>query len=248
MQASARGAATRLNHPPLSMLSGMNRRTKWKWIVAISALALLAVAGRVFPLAEWLRDASEWTRSLGTAGAAIYALIYAVAAMLCIPCLPLTIGAGVLFGWLTGLAAVVGGSALAAAGGFLIARHSQRGRLVEWLREKRRFRAVDRAVAQEGWKIVGLLRMVPLPFGLSNYFFGLTGVDFRHYLLATIVGMLPGNAVFVYLGAVGSGILSGEKPHHPLEYALAAFAVAGIAGAGYLIARRVVPDRRKTGG
>lgn len=73
----------------------------------------------------------EWTQSFGLAGAAVYALAYALAAMLCVPCLPLTIGAGILFGPVWGLFAVVCGTEAAAAGGFLGARNMHRGQILE---------------------------------------------------------------------------------------------------------------------
>lgn len=84
--------------------------------------------------------------------------------------------------------------------------------------------------------------MVPVPFGLSNYFYAFSGVNLTHYLLATFAGMLPGNAVFVYLGSLGTDALSAERPILPLEYVLIALSLAGLAGAGYIIKQRVLPE------
>jgi uncharacterized membrane protein YdjX (TVP38/TMEM64 family) len=53
-----------------------------------------------------------------------------------------------------------------------------------------RFHAMDHAIAQEGWKIVSLLRMCPVPFGITNYLYGLTAIPFWHYMAATMIGML----------------------------------------------------------
>ena len=45
-------------------------------------------------------------------------------------------------------------------------------------------RAIDRAVASEGWKIVLLTRLSPVfPYTLLNYAFGLTRVKLGHYVL-----------------------------------------------------------------
>jgi uncharacterized membrane protein YdjX (TVP38/TMEM64 family) len=53
----------------------------------------------------------------------------------------------------------------------------------------RKFEAIDKAIGEQGWKIVGLLRLSPLiPFNLSNYFYGVTGVGFWPYVLASAVG------------------------------------------------------------
>ena len=52
--------------------------------------------------------------------------------------------------------------------------------------------------------MVGLLRLSPLiPFNLSNYLYGLTAIAFIPYVLATLIGMLPGAVLYVYLGTIG---------------------------------------------
>ena len=63
--------------------------------------------------------------------------------------------------------------------------------------------ALDRAVATEGWKIVGLTRLSPaFPFTLLNYAFGLTQVSLRDYVFASWIGMMPGTVMYVYLGSL----------------------------------------------
>jgi uncharacterized membrane protein YdjX (TVP38/TMEM64 family) len=73
-------------------------------------------------------------------------------------------------------------------------------------------RSIDRAVAQEGFKIVTLTRLSPLfPFNLLNYAFGITQVSLRDYVLGSI-GMVPGTILYVYLGSLlGSLAMLGSK-------------------------------------
>jgi uncharacterized membrane protein YdjX (TVP38/TMEM64 family) len=42
-----------------------------------------------------------------------------------------------------------------------------------------------------------------IPFNLSNYFYGLTGVRFWPYVLASWIGMMPGTFLYVYIGTAG---------------------------------------------
>src|SRR5215203_4082046 len=78
---------------------------------------------------------------------------------------------------------------LGAAVAFLISRHFARGKIRDWLAGRPYYRAVDQAIAEEGWKVVALLRLSPLvPYNLMNYFCGMTGVTFPIYLLATFLG------------------------------------------------------------
>ncbi len=79
---------------------------------------------------------------------------------------------------------------------------------------------MDKAVGEQGGRLIGLLRLSPvIPFNLSNYFYGLTNVGFWPYVLASWLGMLPGGCLYVYLGAVGKAGLDGHKqPHSTAEY------------------------------
>lgn len=48
-----------------------------------------------------------------------------------------------------------------------------------------------------------LTRLSPIfPFNLLNYAFGVTGVKARDYVLGSVIGMLPGTLMYVYLGSL----------------------------------------------
>ena len=67
-----------------------------------------------------------------------------------------------------------------------------------------RWRATLAAIDAEGWRLVALIRVSTLfPGGLINYLFGLTGIGFAPYTLATAAGLLPPVTIFVGLGTVG---------------------------------------------
>jgi uncharacterized membrane protein YdjX (TVP38/TMEM64 family) len=151
--------------------------------------------------------------------------------------------AGLFLARLQGLFAVHTGTCIAAAGGFLIGRVAGRAHIADWLRRTNRFHFIDDAIAREGWKIVALLRMHALPFGLSNYIYGMTGVEFWHYFFATALAMLPGNIVFVHLGAIGGRKLSGQGGMHPLEFVLIGLGVVSLIVMGRLVTRLVRTHR-----
>jgi uncharacterized membrane protein YdjX (TVP38/TMEM64 family) len=99
---------------------------------------------------------------------------------------------------------------------FLLGRTVLRGPTERLLRRHPRFAAVDTAVADEAFRVVLLLRLSPLvPFNLLNYGLGVTRVPTGTYLLASVVGMLPGALLYVYLGTSLSSaaeLLSGRRP------------------------------------
>lgn len=172
---------------------------------ALAALALvgLLAASRLLPIADWLLAFLEYTRSLGPKGPALLAAVYVVACVLLLPGSILTLGAGFVFGLGVGLVAVSIGSTLGAGAAFLVGRYLARGWVEGQMTSHPKLAAVDAAVEKEGFKIVFLTRLSPIfPFNLLNYFYGVTRVRFRDYMLASWVGMLPGTVMFVYIGSV----------------------------------------------
>src|SRR5207247_10271505 len=80
-------------------------------ILGLTALAALAVALRFLPVSAWLVDLNELFGHLGLWGIGLFAIVYALAAVLFVPGSALTIGAGVLYGLGWGCVAVPSGCA-----------------------------------------------------------------------------------------------------------------------------------------
>ena len=95
---------------------------------------------------------------------------------------------------------------LGACAAFLVSRHLARALVERRLDSNPRFAAIDRAVGEQGRKIVFLLRLSPIfPFNMLNYGLGLTRVRFVDYLLAC-AGMLPGTLLYVYYGKLAGDV------------------------------------------
>ena len=53
-------------------------------------------------------------------------------------------------------------------------------------------RAIARAVDDEGWRIIALMRLgAPLPSAVQNYLFGLTNINIVTYAVATLIFSSP---------------------------------------------------------
>ena len=209
----------------------------WKWIAAGAAVVALAAAARLLPVKDWLASFEAWIQGMGAAGMVLYGAVYVVAVVLFVPGLPLTLGAGFLFGFWRALVLVSIASTIAAALAFLIARYLARDAVERLARKNPKFAAIDRAIGKEGWKVVALLRLSPLvPFSLSNYLYGLTSVRFVPYLATSWAAMLPATVLYVYLGAAGRTI--GEKtPRSLWEWALLGAGLAATAAVTVLLTR-----------
>lgn len=173
--------------------------------VTVGIVTAVLVAGTLASRhvsADTLGNASDWIQDLGPLGPVVYGLAYFLLELVAVPALPLTVGAGYLFGVGRGSAVVSVAATSAAAASFLLARYGARDFISGLARRYPKFRAVDRAVGREGFKFVLLLRLSPLlPFALSNYLYGLTSVRFWPYVLGSWLGMLPGSVAIVSGGA-----------------------------------------------
>jgi uncharacterized membrane protein YdjX (TVP38/TMEM64 family) len=177
-------------------------------LLAILALALCALLWWL-PAREWLTLLQTQIKSYGVLAPVIYALVYIVATLLLIPGSVLTLGAGPLFGFWRGFLIVVISANLAALCAYLLARTALRQRVAQWAAANPKFAALDRAIGQNGFKMVLLSRLSPaFPFTLLNYLLGLTTVSPGAYLLANLIGMLPGTFLYVYLGATAGDALN----------------------------------------
>ena len=180
-----------------------------------------AFTQQIQPYLDQLKD-------LGWIGILAYAAAIVILQLIGVPLSPFGTAAGVLFGFRNGLLAITLGTNVGAALNFLIARYFARTMVTRWLGHHEKFRLIDRAIAREGGKIVALLRLCPIPFGLANYAYGLTSVRLSHYLLATFVAIIPANVFFVWIGSGVSKTLSTAGTSNAQTSGEKAFLVVGI--------------------
>lgn len=178
---------------------GKPKKRSWKPLILL-ALLVSAVAGvHLFGAAHYLQQdrLRELISGYGALAPAIYILIYALAPVLFLPGLPITIVGGIVFGPLWGVIYTITGSTIGASLAFLVARYLAR----DWVAARLtgpKWEKLDSEVARHGWKVVAFTRLIPaFPFNLLNYAFGLTKVPFAHYVVATFFCMLPACIAFI---------------------------------------------------
>jgi len=211
------------------------------WLGLALLLVLLLAAWFLLPVQAWMQAFIAGIAGLGAWGVLVYGAAYAAALVVMAPAAPFTIGAGLIYGfWGFPLALV--SATVGASLAFLVSRHLVRGRVAGVVASRPSLRAVDRAVAEEGWRVVGLLRLSPLvPFNLQNYALGATSVGFWPYVAATGVGIAPGCLLYVYLGVIGKSSGGGA-----LKWAFVALGLAATIAVAVLVGRkaRAVLERK----
>ncbi|MEM1367474.1 MAG: TVP38/TMEM64 family protein [Cyanobacteria bacterium P01_H01_bin.15] len=174
-------------------------------------VAIVAIAAKQLNIFTFINDQLQslltWIDSLGPLGPAIFIGVYILSAVFLLSGAVLTLGAGVLFGVVKGSIITSIAATLGATAAFLVGRYIARGWVSKQIEKNPKFNAIDRAVAKEGWKIVGLTRLSPIfPFVFLNYAFGVTQVSLRDYFFASWIGMLPGTVMYVYIGSLAGNL------------------------------------------
>lgn len=177
-------------------------------------LILAAILGgvillRLLPVRELVEGLPAFVKDLGPLGPVLLVLAYVVTSVFLIPGSAMTLLIGGAYGLWKGMLIVIVGANLAALCSYLLSRTFLRDRVSRWAAGHPRFAALDRAIGREGFRMVLLSRLSPVfPFTLLNYFLGLTTVRTGPYVLANLIGMLPGTFLYVYLGATAREALT----------------------------------------
>ncbi|KAL9227952.1 hypothetical protein vseg_003582 [Gypsophila vaccaria] len=180
-----------------SSLSSAFRR-----IAAVVAVVAALAFVYSLPVEQYLRHFLQWVKEdLGPWGPLVLAIAYVPLTVLAVPASVLTLGGGYLFGLPLGFLADSVGATIGATAAFLLGRTIGRSYVMSKLNNYPKFQAVAIAIQKSGFKIVFLLRLVPLlPFNMLNYLLSVTPINLGAYMLATWLGMMPITFAFVYVG------------------------------------------------
>jgi uncharacterized membrane protein YdjX (TVP38/TMEM64 family) len=209
--------------------------------LALAAVILIGLIALGRQLSGQLPRLTAAVDGMGVWGPLAFIAAYAVACVAFVPASLLTFGAGALFGLVKGTLFVLIGATLGATAAFLVARYVARDWIAARIQRDARFAAIDRAIAEQGRKVVFLLRLSPvIPFNVLNYALGLTQVRVADFVLAS-VGMIPGTLLYVYTGKLASVVVGAAgttaAPRGAGFYAVLGLGLAATAAVTVLITR-----------
>ncbi|KAM7462637.1 hypothetical protein LguiA_030758 [Lonicera macranthoides] len=165
-------------------------------------IAAITTACFTLPVEKILKNFLLWVdQDLGPWGPVVLAFAYIPLTVLAVPASVLTLGGGYLFGLPVGFLADSIGATIGATAAFVLGRTIGRSFVISKLNDYPKFQAVALAIERSGFKIVLLLRLVPLlPFNMLNYLLSVTPVPIWEYMLASWLGMMPITLALVYVG------------------------------------------------
>jgi len=212
--------------------------------VALPALVVvgLAILWRFTPLSEVLRpeDLAALAAPLreGTTGPLLFTGLFAVGGALMFPVTVLIVAAALVFGPWLGFATALTGCLLSAVLGYGAGRLLWRDAVHRLMGP--RLRRLSQQLGRRGVLTVAAVRVVPVaPFTAVNLVAGATHVQFRDFLLGTVLAMTPG---VLAMTAVADRLAAAvARPGWNTAVALVAVAVVALGGL-FLLRRRLAAE------
>jgi len=164
-------------------------------VLVVAVLAALNLSGALD--AQRIEDILVRHPALAPAA---YIAVHAIAAAAFVPCSPLTLLAGFLWGPYTGLAYSIAGALAAACFTFMLSRTVLRTAFRNYL-EHPVVAGVIGTLNRHEWRLVALAQLNPVvPASSLGYLFGLSTIPFGQFLAASFVFMLPLQIALVSFG------------------------------------------------
>lgn len=173
-------------------------------------LVALPLAWQWTALSEWVNvDALVgWQESIKRYPSPLFLIVgaYLIGSLVLFPVTILNIATLLAFGPVMGNVYAFAGWIASAAMGFGIGRGL--GRNFVCALERSRLKRLIRPAEHHGFLTVLMLRVLPVaPFTLVNFFVGASGIYFWHFILASVVGRIPGILVLSLAGIQLEGLL-----------------------------------------
>lgn len=129
----------------------------------------------------------------------IYIVLFTLVPLTLFPDAVLAIASGLVFGTFYGFTYTMIGALCGGTLAFFIARFFCKDLIMDKLSKHI---SITSAIENNGFAMILTLRLIPLiPFDIISYCSGATGVNYKDFILATVLGIIPGIFLLVNIGA-----------------------------------------------
>lgn len=177
--------------------------TKKNWIKGI--LLAIIVGSLLYINHNYLNISPEgirkWILSFGIFSPIIYVVLYTIRPLILFPASILSLAAGLAFGAIWGTVYTIIGATLGAIVSFLVAKKFGKN-ITKKETSNVRVQKIQSQLEDNVFFYILLLRLIPLfNFDLISYLAGLSKVKLSHFVLATVIGIIPGTFAYNFLGS-----------------------------------------------
>lgn len=180
----------------------------------------------------------EYIRSSGIFGPLVYMAMFSVIPAGSI----IAIAGGMAFGVYYGTLYTIIGAVVGATVAFYISRLLGRGAVDRFLKGK--FSSFEEGMENRGFLLILVLRLIPIiPFNVISFGAGLSKIRYLDYMLATMIGIIPGVIAYTNLGDKALDVSSPK-------FFIAVGILAAMMGISLLLKKRISLEKlqKKIGG
>lgn len=183
----------------------MNKR---KWLlflgIGIFAAALWWLNKQHLQLAP--KDVKNWVLQFGMLAPFVFLFLSLFRPFVLVPITVFSLAAGLAFGSVLGTIYALIGATAGATGSFMIAS-TFRAKKKETDSNSRKLKAVTSRIQEHGFLYILLLRIAPIHFDFVSYAAAASRANYRAFVAATFLGLIPGT---IALNVLGSSFVSGN--------------------------------------
>jgi uncharacterized membrane protein YdjX (TVP38/TMEM64 family) len=145
------------------------------------------------------KDIKQFLDSLGLLAPIVYIVLFTFVPLTFFPDSVLAIAGGMAFGFFKGTLLTIIGALCGGSLAFFIVRYLGQEVIKKII--KKDISILRKHTQEKGFFVVLILRLIPLvPFDVISYSAGLSEIKYKDFLLATLLGIVPGVAVFSNIG------------------------------------------------
>jgi phospholipase D1/2 len=219
-----------------------------KILLLFLLLFSVPLAWRWTPLNEWINFGTiiDWQLSVKNDPAAFYLVVgaYLLGSLILFPVTVLNVATVFTFGPILGNLYALAGWLASASMGYGIGRGVGREMVAKLARSW--LNRLIQPAGRHGFLTVLTMRVFPVaPFTLVNFFVGASGIRFRDFFLASIVGRIPGVVMLTLAGVQIESFL--RRPAMMSMVLLGLILILTPLATGWLFKRMALGDRRPEG-
>lgn len=184
----------------------MNKNLK-KALLLITVIFFIFISSKIINNNIDIYTIRDYINSFKIFAPIVYIVMFAIVPLTFFPDSILAISSGLIFGFYKGYIYTTIGALLGGSIAFFLARYIGHDLIKKFSNDK--LSKIEKLINTNGFYVIFLLRLIPLfPFDIISYGAGLTSVDYKQFLLATLLGTIPGIAVFTNIGSSALDISS----------------------------------------
>eukprot|EP00112_Aurelia_sp_Birch-Aquarium-sp1_P009133 Seg2026.2 transcript_id=Seg2026.2/GoldUCD/mRNA.D3Y31 product="Transmembrane protein 64" protein_id=Seg2026.2/GoldUCD/D3Y31 len=170
----------------------------WTFLV----YAILAIGVVIF-CRQYLKDFLHWLQQLDKwISGIVFVLMFTIVSFpMTWGYIMLNLAAGYLYGFIVGLVTVSLSVLFGVTISLTVCRRFIRSFVQSQLQSSHLKAMIQVIESRRGFKVVILTRLTPIPFGLQNGLFAITNISISRLALASMIGLLPTQALNSYIGS-----------------------------------------------